>query len=104
MEVVAPLRMITPQGESVYNRLNANMAQELTWPPKMLTPANRRSRNRYCEFHNDYGHDTEECVALCFEIEKMVKNEKLICFQSTTTTKASTGTESTVRSLSSEKQ
>jgi hypothetical protein len=53
---------------------------ELTWPPKMPTLANRRSRNRYCEFHNDHGHDNEECVTLRFEIEKMIKNEKLIRF------------------------
>jgi hypothetical protein len=53
---------------------------ELTWQPKMPTPANRRSRNRYCEFHNDQVHDTEECVALRFEIEKTIKNEKLIRF------------------------
>ncbi|XP_062173519.1 uncharacterized protein LOC133878977 [Alnus glutinosa] len=89
MEVVVPLRMIAPQGEPIYNRLNSSIARifmeiredpELTWQPKMLTPANRRSRNRYCEFHNDHGHNTEECVNLRFEIGKMIKNEKLIRF------------------------
>lgn len=89
MEIVALLRMVAPQGKPIYNRLNINMAHthieireypELTWPPKMLTVANRMSQNRYCEFHNDHGHNTEECVALCFEIEKMIKTEKLIRF------------------------
>jgi hypothetical protein len=46
----------------------------------MLTLANRKSHNRYCESHNDHSHDTEVCVALCFEIEKMIMNGKLTRF------------------------
>nr|GEZ36212.1 reverse transcriptase domain-containing protein [Tanacetum cinerariifolium] len=30
-------------------------------PPPMVTPVEKRSSNKFCEFHNDKGHSTDEC-------------------------------------------
>ncbi|GKF20486.1 hypothetical protein Tco_0069124, partial [Tanacetum coccineum] len=31
-------------------------------PPPMVTPVEKRSRNKFCDFHNDKGHSTNECM------------------------------------------
>ena len=36
----------------------------LKWPEKMKRDPNKRNRNKYCRFHRDYGHDTNECFDL----------------------------------------
>ena len=36
----------------------------LKWPEKMKGDPNKRNRNKYCRFHRDYGHDTDECFDL----------------------------------------
>ncbi|CAA0839390.1 Unknown protein, partial [Striga hermonthica] len=43
------------------------------WPTKMRTPANKRSRDKYCRFHRDHGHDTEDCETLKNEIEDLIR-------------------------------
>ena len=43
----------------------------------MFTPAHRRDRTRYCEFHSDHGHDTNDCVDLRKEIEACIRNGRL---------------------------
>nr|GEU90707.1 hypothetical protein [Tanacetum cinerariifolium] len=40
-------------------------------PPPMVTPVEKRSSNKFCEFHNDKGHDTDECVQLRKQIEEL---------------------------------
>ncbi|GJW85908.1 reverse transcriptase domain-containing protein [Tanacetum coccineum] len=49
-------------------------------PPPMVTPADKRSNNKFCEFHNDKGHSTDECMQLKKQIEEMVKADKLSHF------------------------
>ncbi|GJY09729.1 reverse transcriptase domain-containing protein, partial [Tanacetum coccineum] len=39
----------------------------------MVTPADKRSSNNFCEFHNDKGHSTDECMQLKKHIEELVK-------------------------------
>nr|GEV09526.1 reverse transcriptase domain-containing protein [Tanacetum cinerariifolium] len=39
-------------------------------PPPMVTPVEKRSSNKFCEFHNDKGHNTDECVQLRKQIEE----------------------------------
>ncbi|GKC79762.1 hypothetical protein Tco_1130536 [Tanacetum coccineum] len=42
-------------------------------PPPMVTPADKRSRNKFCEFHNDEGYSTDECMQLNKQIKELVK-------------------------------
>ncbi|GJW52581.1 reverse transcriptase domain-containing protein [Tanacetum coccineum] len=46
----------------------------------MVTPADKRSSNKFCEFHNDKGHSTDECMQLKKQIEELVKAGKLSHF------------------------
>ncbi|GKD10453.1 hypothetical protein Tco_1190138 [Tanacetum coccineum] len=63
-----PLLLNLPQKYML--RLRENPFYE---PPRMFAPAHRRDRTRYCEFHNDHGHDTNDCVDLRKEIETCVR-------------------------------
>nr|GEU51734.1 reverse transcriptase domain-containing protein [Tanacetum cinerariifolium] len=49
-------------------------------PPPMVTLAKKRSSNKFCEFHNDKGHNTNECVQLRKQIEELVRAGKLSYF------------------------
>ncbi|GJV21757.1 reverse transcriptase domain-containing protein [Tanacetum coccineum] len=42
-------------------------------PPPMVTPAEKRDPNKYCEFHADTGHSTDECMQLRKQIDEMIK-------------------------------
>ncbi|GAV57474.1 hypothetical protein CFOL_v3_01011 [Cephalotus follicularis] len=33
----------------------------IQWPEKLRSPAERRDVEKYCRYHRDHGHDTEEC-------------------------------------------
>nr|GEX75014.1 hypothetical protein [Tanacetum cinerariifolium] len=46
-------------------------------PPPMVTPVEKRSSNKFCDFHNDKGHSTNECVQLKKQIEELVRAGKL---------------------------
>ncbi|GJY88224.1 reverse transcriptase domain-containing protein [Tanacetum coccineum] len=67
-----PLLLNLPQKYML--RLRENPFYELPW---MFAPAYRRDRTRYCEFHNDHGHDTNDYVDLQKEIETCVRNGRL---------------------------
>nr|GEV93720.1 hypothetical protein [Tanacetum cinerariifolium] len=49
-------------------------------PPPMVTSVEKRSSNKFCEFHNDKGHNTAECVQLRKQIEELVRAGKLSHF------------------------
>ena len=36
----------------------------LTFPGKLKSDPTKRSRNKYCRFHRDHGHDTADCYDL----------------------------------------
>jgi hypothetical protein len=40
----------------------------------------KRDRSKFCEYHSDHGHLTEDCVSLRREIEVFIQNEKLVRF------------------------
>ncbi|GJZ36405.1 reverse transcriptase domain-containing protein [Tanacetum coccineum] len=46
----------------------------------MVTPAEKRDPNKYCEFHADTGHSTDECMQLRKQIDEMIKSGKLSQF------------------------
>ena len=49
----------------------------LKWPEKMKGNPNKRNRNKYCHFHRDHGHDTDECFDLKQQIENLTRHGKL---------------------------
>ena len=49
----------------------------LKWPEKIKGDPNKRNRNKYCRFHKDYGHDTDECFDLKQQIENLIRQGKL---------------------------
>ncbi|GKD13528.1 reverse transcriptase domain-containing protein [Tanacetum coccineum] len=46
-------------------------------PPPMVTPVEKRNNNMFCDFHNDKGHNTDECMQLKKQIEELVREGKL---------------------------
>ncbi|GKB53620.1 reverse transcriptase domain-containing protein [Tanacetum coccineum] len=43
----------------------------------MVTPVEKRDPRKYCEFHSDTGHNTNECMQLRKQIDEMIKAGKL---------------------------
>ena len=43
----------------------------------MHSSPNVRDKNKYCRFHKDHGHNTEECRDLKEQIEELIRKEKL---------------------------
>ncbi|GKB43554.1 reverse transcriptase domain-containing protein [Tanacetum coccineum] len=42
-------------------------------PSPMVTSVEKRSSNKFCELHNDKGHNTDECMQLKKQIEELVR-------------------------------
>ena len=49
----------------------------LKWPEKMKEDPNKCNQNKYCRFHRDHGHDTDECFDLKQQIKNLIKQGKL---------------------------
>nr|GEX68304.1 reverse transcriptase domain-containing protein [Tanacetum cinerariifolium] len=45
--------------------------------PPIVTPVEKKSNNKCCDFHNDKGHNTDECMQLKKQIEELVRAGKL---------------------------
>ena len=54
----------------------------LTFPGKLKSDPNKRSRDKYCRFHRDYGHNTADCYDLKQQIEPLIRQGKLKRFVS----------------------
>ncbi|GJZ66233.1 reverse transcriptase domain-containing protein [Tanacetum coccineum] len=50
---------------------------EFKTPPPMTTPVEKRNANKFCEFHGEVGHNTDECNHLRKQIKDMLKAGKL---------------------------
>ena len=46
--------------------------QFLRWPIQMKADPTTRDTSKYCEFHRDYGHRTDDCIQLKREIEYLI--------------------------------
>nr|GEV93956.1 reverse transcriptase domain-containing protein [Tanacetum cinerariifolium] len=46
-------------------------------PPSMTTPVEKRNNNKFCEFHREVGHNTDECMHLKRQIKELIKVGKL---------------------------
>nr|GFC50460.1 reverse transcriptase domain-containing protein [Tanacetum cinerariifolium] len=42
-------------------------------PPPNATPVEKRNHAKFCEFHGEVGHNTDECINLRKQIEEMLK-------------------------------
>ena len=51
--------------------------EALTYPEKLKGDLNRRSKDKYCRFHRDHGHDTADCYDLKQQIKAFIKQGKL---------------------------
>ena len=47
--------------------------QFLRWPAPMKSSPATRDNTKYCEFHRDYGHRTDNCIQLRREIEYLIQ-------------------------------
>ena len=54
--------------------------QFLRWPTQMKSYLATRDNTKYCEFHRDYGHHTDNCIQLRREIEYLIQRGNLRCF------------------------
>ena len=46
------------------------------WPKKMKGDPNKHNKNKYCRFHKNHGHDTNECYDLKQRIENLIRQGK----------------------------
>ncbi|GJX74604.1 reverse transcriptase domain-containing protein [Tanacetum coccineum] len=46
-------------------------------PPSMVTPVEKRSNNKFCDFHNDKGHSRDECMQLKKQVKELMQAGKL---------------------------
>ncbi|XP_022883641.1 uncharacterized protein LOC111400458 [Olea europaea var. sylvestris] len=53
--------------------MEIKVMKELKWPSRMKSPPDTRDRSKYCEFHRDHWHTTEDFQALQLKIEALVK-------------------------------
>ncbi|XP_074298049.1 uncharacterized protein LOC141628855 [Silene latifolia] len=50
-----------------------NMGDIVKWPKKTDNPTSRKDAIRWCEFHMDIGHTTEECLGLRRQVAYLLK-------------------------------
>ena len=51
--------------------------EALTYPGKLKGDPNRQSKDKYCLFHQDHGHDMADYYDLNQQIEALIKQGKL---------------------------
>jgi hypothetical protein len=72
---------LTPLNTGLVDILREVMTiPEARYPTPIRAPPDKRSTNKYCEYHRDHGHDMEDCISLKIEIERLIRNGKLARF------------------------
>ena len=51
--------------------------EALMFPGRLKGDPNKRSRDKYCRFHHDHGHDTVDSYDLKQQIEALIRQGKL---------------------------
>ncbi|GLT91610.1 hypothetical protein SLE2022_094900 [Rubroshorea leprosula] len=75
---------LTPLNTSRTEVFNvAKKTEKLQWPARMASNPTRRDQTRFCAFHGEHGHDTEECRQLKIEIERLIRRGALRQFVKT---------------------
>ena len=49
----------------------------LKWPRPLHLSPNVRDKNKYCRFHKDHGHNTEDCKDQKEQVEELIRKGKL---------------------------
>ena len=49
----------------------------MRWPSQMRIDPAKRDNTKYCEFHRDHGHRTDNCIQLRKEIEYLIRRGHL---------------------------
>ncbi|XP_057950385.1 uncharacterized protein LOC131145276 [Malania oleifera] len=52
----------------------------ISWPDPMRTALHKWDISKFCAFHRDHGHETEECIQLKKEIEVLIRRGHLSKF------------------------
>jgi hypothetical protein len=64
-----PKEVFTPLNTSLTEVLSAIKGDPaFRWPQKMKTDPFKRDRSKFCDYHADHGHSTEDCISLRREI------------------------------------
>ncbi|KAJ9543520.1 hypothetical protein OSB04_023227 [Centaurea solstitialis] len=45
-----------------------NVEANIRWPKKYDQPGKAKNRTTWCDFHDDHGHTTEDCITLCMKV------------------------------------
>ena len=73
-----PPQQFTPLAASVSQVLHEVQHENfLRWPCQMKTNPAKRDSTKYCEFHRDHGHRTDDCIQLRKEIEYLIRRRHL---------------------------
>ena len=67
-----PKRHFTPLTAPL-GEVYAQIKTDLPEPRKMKTPDRRRDNSKFCRYHKDHGHETDDCWKLKEEIEKLIQ-------------------------------
>ena len=49
----------------------------LKWPRPLHSSPNVCDKNKYCRFHKDHGHNTEDCRDLKEQVEELIRKGRL---------------------------
>ncbi|KAL5777166.1 hypothetical protein ACOSP7_010092 [Xanthoceras sorbifolium] len=50
-----------------------NLGNSVKWPGRMSSPAKKRDFIKWCDFHRDNDHRTDDCILFKFEVVKLLK-------------------------------
>nr|GEZ94002.1 reverse transcriptase domain-containing protein [Tanacetum cinerariifolium] len=65
------------KGHGTPKEILAAEANKFQPPPPMVTPVEKRNSNKFCDFHNDKGHSTDECMQLKKQIEDFEQGKEI---------------------------